>query len=149
MENMGVYTRYKREPEGFRRLVELLESTPKSRRQKMIDVGMTEDPDYTLKALEYVMTFEDILKLPDMELAEVLAKAPPKMTGYAIHGMAAEILARFPKNAKPQVAAEIRDYVEVKVGPVEMGGAQLKLITIARELEKRGHIKTKKIPMTP
>lgn len=143
---MGVYTRYKRDPEGFRRLVELLESTPKSRRQKMIDVGMVEDPDYTLKALDYLMGFEDILKLPDMELAELLAKAPPKMTGYAIHGMAKEILDRFVKNSKPQIAAEIRDYAEVKVGPTEMGGAQLKLITVARELEKRGFIKTKKIP---
>ena len=51
---MGVYTRFKRNPDGLRQLVELLESTPSSRRQKMIDVGMQEDPDYTKQALQYV-----------------------------------------------------------------------------------------------
>ena len=71
---MSVYARFKRSPEGFRKLVELLESTPPSRRQKMIDVGMEEDAEYTNRALQYVMNFDDIIKLPDTELAEVCAK---------------------------------------------------------------------------
>lgn len=143
---MGVYTRFKRSPEGFRALVELLESTPASRRQKMIDVGMQEDPEYTRKAMEYVLTFEDITVLPDLELAEVMAKAPSRMTAYALSSAPEEVKMRFIQNAPPMIAAEIRDYLSIKVGPREIGGAQLKLVAIARELEKKGFVRVKKIP---
>ena len=69
---MSVYARFKRDPGGLRKLVELLETTPILRRQKMIDVGMAEDPVYTEKVLKFVMTFEDVIKLPDVELAELI-----------------------------------------------------------------------------
>src|SRR5690606_9321698 len=124
-----------------------LESTPKSRRQKMIDVGMAEDPDYTIKALQYVMTFEDILALPDPELAELVAKAPGKMTAFAISSMDEEVRDRFLRCAQPAVAAEIKDFLQVETGPREIGGAQMKLITTARELERAGYIRTKQIPV--
>lgn len=145
---MGVYTRYKRDPSGFRQLVELLESTPKSRRQKMIDVGMSEDPDYTIKALQYVLTFEDVLNLPDAELAELLAKAPGKITALAISSLEQAVKDRFLKCSQPMVAAEIKDYLQVEVAPREIGGAQMKLITVARELERAGYIRTKQIPVS-
>jgi flagellar motor switch protein FliG len=137
---MGVYTRFKRGPEGFRALVELLESTPASRRQ------MKEDPDYTQEAMLFVLTFEDIIKLPDLELAEVLAKTPARTVALAIRQSADEVKQRFLRNAKPQVAAEIKDYMTVEAGLRETGGAQLKLIEVARQLERRGLVKTKHIP---
>ena len=81
---MSVYSRYKRDPDGFRKLVELLETTPKERRERMIEVGKKEDYDYTEKALSYLMTFKDILEMKDEELAEVLVKAPPRMIAISI-----------------------------------------------------------------
>src|SRR4051812_32826622 len=96
---MSVYARFKRDPDGFRKLVELLETTPISRRQKMIDVGMAEDAPYTEKALSFVMTFEDVMKLPDLELAELIATAPTRMTGYAVAKASKEVQQRFLKNA--------------------------------------------------
>jgi flagellar motor switch protein FliG len=146
LSDMGVYTRFKRTPGGFRALVELLETTPVSRRQKMIDVGMAEDPDYTLEALKYVLNFDDIVKLSDPELAEVLSKAPPRTTAFAISAASDDIKARFVRSSKPPVAAEIRSYMGVKCGLREMGGAQMKLIEVTRQLEKAGYVKTKHIP---
>jgi flagellar motor switch protein FliG len=144
---MGVYTRFKKNPDGLRQLVELLESTPASRRQKMIDVGMTEDPDYTKLALQYMFTFEDILKLPDTELAEVVAEAPGRFTALAIHSATNDVKTRFLSKAPPRVAAEIKEFLEVtNVTPVQIGGGQMKLIEVARKLEKRGAIKTKRVP---
>ena len=148
---MGVYARYKRDPDGFRKLVELLESTPKERRQKMIDVGMAEDPDYTQKALSYMMSFQDILTLPDTELAEVVTKAPPQMTAFAISKLDETVKDKFVRCAqiKPQVMAAIRDYMEADVSIHQIGGAQLKLVMTARELERAGLVRTKKIPINP
>jgi len=145
---MGVYTRYKRDPEGFRKLVELLESTPKSRRQKMIDVGMQEDPSYTEKALALMMNFQDILGLPDEELAEVVTKAPAQMTAFAITKLDEPTQERFVRCAqtKPPIMAQIRDFLGVDASIHQIGGAQLKLVSTARELERRGLVRTKRIP---
>lgn len=143
---MSVYARFKRDPEGMRKLVELLETTPMSRRQKMIDVGNAEDPDYTEKALGFVMTFEDVMNLPDLELAEVISAALPRMTGFAISKSRPEVKERFLKNAIGGKQAEIRDFMEVNPTLSEVGGAQLKLVEVTRGLEKKGLIKTKQIP---
>lgn len=144
---MGVYTRFKRNPDGLRQLVELLEATPGSRRQKMIDVGMQEDPDYTQKALQYVITFEDIVKLPDLELAEVLSETPARFSAFAIYSAAEDVKNRFLAKANPRAAAEIKEFLETpNVTPVQIGGGQLKMIEVMRKLEKRGLVKTKRVP---
>jgi flagellar motor switch protein FliG len=142
---MSVYARFKRSPDGFRKLVELLETTPMSRRQKMIDIGMAEDPEYTRRALEMVMTFKDIIGLPEMELAEVCAKTPPRMLAYALNLADEPTQTRFLRCSKPRVAAELKDFLSVKIGPAEVGGAQLKVVETARDLERQGFVRTKKI----
>ncbi|MBI3534543.1 MAG: hypothetical protein HY072_03520 [Deltaproteobacteria bacterium] len=143
---MGVYARFKRNPDGFRALVELLETTPPSRRQRMIEVGMDEDPHYTELALKYVLNFKDIINLPDVELAEVMAKAPSRSLAYALNGQSEDVIKKFLRNSPNNIAAEIRDYLAINVGPREIGGAQIKVITIARELERKGLVRTKIIP---
>ena len=144
---MSVYARFKRNQDGFRQLVELWETTPIERRKKMIEIGRAEDADFTERALQYVMTFEDVLSLKDMELAELLAITPSRLTGLAIAMASEDVKTRFLKNAKPQLAAEIRDFMNMKVGLREVGGAQLKLVEKTRELERKGLIKTKRIPL--
>ena len=126
---MSVYARFKRDQDGFRKLVELLESTPASRRQKMIDVGMEEDPDYTRKALEYIMTFDDVIRLPELELAEVCAKAPSKMMAYALSQQPQDVKERF-----------------LRCSPREITGAEIKVVETARDLERKGFVRIKKIP---
>jgi flagellar motor switch protein FliG len=144
---MSVYARFKRDHDGFRKLVELLESTPASRRQKMIDVGMEEDADYTTKAMQYILDFQDIIDLPEMELAEVCAKAPPRMIAYAISQLSQDVQDRFLKVCKPKVLGEVRDLMVVQVGLREIGGAQIRVIESARELERAGYVRTKRIPV--
>src|SRR4051812_42709893 len=114
---MSVYARYKRNPEGFRSLVELLESTPASRRQKMINVGMAEDADFTKRALQFMLSFEDVLNLPESELAEVLSDAPARTSGMAVALATAEIKERFVRAAPPPKKAEVRDTAEESIPP--------------------------------
>lgn len=144
---MSVYARFKKDPEGLRNLVELLESTPLSRRKRMIELGMEEDPDYTQKALEFVLSFKDVLALSDNELAEVIAEAPARMTGYAIHAASKEIQKRFVAAAQQKQVSEIREVLEIQqVRPSEIGGGQMKLVATLRKLEKKGVLSKKKIP---
>ncbi len=145
---MGIYSRYKRSSDGLRRLVELLEGASSSSRKRMIDAGMAEDPEYTQLALKYVMTFEDIIQLPDLELAEVMYKAPPRFIALAMNGLPPEIQSRLMSCCPPKVAGEVREFQKSPCTPLEAGGARVKLIQVARELEKSGHIHTKQIPLT-
>lgn len=144
---MSVYGRFKKAKGGFRQLVELLETTPVSRRQKMIDVGMKEDPDYTLKALQYVMSFEDVMKLEEMQLAEVVAKAPARTIAMAISPFDEETKMRWIRCSKPPAMMEIKDLLATKFTNTEIGGAQLKLVATTRELERGGKVKVKHIPL--
>jgi len=113
----------------------------------MIDVGMAEDPNYTKKALQYLMTFDDVLKLSNEELAEVLSIVPPRLAAIAINQATAETKNRFLSLSKPPVRAAIQDFLSLKVGLREIGGAQLKLVESTRQLERKGLIRTKHIPL--
>ena len=144
---MGVYTRYKKSPSGLRQIVELIESAPPSRRQKMIDVGMKEDPEYTNKILRFVFNFEDLIQLPDSELAELLAGVPALWMAYAIHDQSQEVQARWLALSSPQVFMEVKEVLaNPKVSPFQMSAGKVKMIAMARSLEKKGYIKTKAIP---
>lgn len=142
---MGVYTRYKKDPNGFRKLVELLEITPKDKREKMIAAGLAEDPDYTKKAMAHMMTFLDILGLADGEFAEILALAPPKILAMAFSAAAADVKTRVLTLAPRRSMADIKDIIDAQYKPGEIGGAQLKMIEYARDLERRGKIGLKRI----
>ncbi|MEO5971072.1 MAG: FliG C-terminal domain-containing protein [Bdellovibrionia bacterium] len=143
---MGVYTRFKKAHDGLRLLVELLETTPGSRRQKMIDVGMEEDPEYTQKALQCMFTFKDIMTLPDFELTQVISETNPELVGYAIQSADEEVKMRFLRLTPPKMLGAIREAVELPATPLQMSGAQVKMVQATRKLEKRGIVKTKRIP---
>lgn len=144
---MGIFTRYKKNPDGLRQLVELWEGTPEIRRQKMIDLGMAEDPGYTQKALQYLFTFQDVLDLQDLELTELIRSVPSRFVGYAIYGLSKEAQARFISKALPAGVNEMKEILEMpNITPSQIGGGQAKLVEAARKLEKKGIIKTKRIP---
>ncbi|MEK6578840.1 MAG: FliG C-terminal domain-containing protein [Bdellovibrionota bacterium] len=143
---MGIYTRYKKSPDGFRQLVELLESTPSIRRKKMIDAGMAEDPEYTEEAMKFVFTFEDVLALPDNEMAELVNQVPPRVTAFAIAKLNDDVKDRMYRCGNPRMVSEVKEYLSGNVEMRDIGGAQLKMVEALRKLEKRGMIKTKRIP---
>lgn len=144
---MSIYARYKREQEGFRQLVELLELTPLARRQKMIDAGMQEDPDYTQKALEFIMVFTDLIGLRDPELAELVFATPPRYVASAIQSLTQEQKDRFIRCARPAQGGEIKEFLDQPVGPKEVSAAQYKMVELARDLEKKGYVSVKRIPL--
>ncbi|MGE4234298.1 MAG: FliG C-terminal domain-containing protein [Bacteriovoracia bacterium] len=143
---MSIYARYKKSADGFRQLVELLEAAPKAKRDKMIEVGMQEDPDYTYKALEFVIHWEDILKLNELELAELVSAAPANFLAHAFSAASNEIKDTVLRCAKPPKNGEIKDFFESEISKAQIGVAQLKIITIMRDLERKGKIHTKRIP---
>jgi len=76
-----------------------------------------------------------------------MARAPARIAAYAIQGLEQAERDRFLKCTPPKLISEVKDFLEVKALPSEISGARTKVITIARELERKGLVKTKAIPV--
>jgi hypothetical protein len=63
-----------------------------------------------------------------------------------MQGFDKEQVTRFLRCAPPKVASEVRDLLAVKPTERDISGARYKLISVARELERRGIVKVKVIP---
>ena len=112
----------------------------------MIDAGMAEDPEYTEEAMKFVFTFEDVLALPDNEMAELVNQVPPRVTAFAIAKLNDDVKDRMYRCGNPRMVSEVKEYLSGNVEMRDIGGAQLKMVEALRKLEKRGMIKTKRIP---
>ncbi len=133
--------------EGFRKLVSLLETTPLEKRRKMLEVGMKEDPAYTTEAVKYLMNFADILALQEMELSELLARAPLRIVALSIHPLSEEVRKRFLHHAPRKKQADLKLMLEGSAPSLSLvGGAQLQMVGHLRELEKNALIRFKRIP---
>lgn len=144
---MSIYDRYKKDPDGFRRLVELLETTPMKRRQELIDRGMKEDPSYTKAALDHIITFQDIVGLPEMELTEVIAAMKPKNVAFCIvKEENAQVKERFLACVQKTRVIEVHSYLDMTPAATEIGQAKKEAIAAARKLEQSGILNLKRIP---
>jgi flagellar motor switch protein FliG len=144
---MSVYYRYKKTEGGFRSLVELMEQTPLSRLQKMIGVGMIDDPEYTQKALNYLISFDDICRASDPDLNEILKQTNnSKIIAYSFHAESSEMKQKVLKLVPRSIQQDVSLLLETPIALAENKGAQFKIIGITRELERNKVLSIKKIP---
>ena len=141
-----MYDRYKRDPDGFRRLVELLETTPLKRRQELVAAGLKEDADYTNAAMDHILTFQVVMALPQMELTEVLAGLKAKSVAHAILGLPEAERERLLACVQRAKVVEVNSYLDTTPSPIELGQAKKEAIIKARELERSGVLTVKRIP---
>lgn len=112
----------------------------------MIQAGMVEDPEYTQAALRLLLSFDDIVNLAQEELAEVLARMQPRILAMAILGTEPEVQARMLRCAPLRFLDEIQTYLGSSTSSSETNGARLRVIGVARQCEKAGLVRTKRIP---
>lgn len=143
--------RYVKDEKGFRKYVELMETMPTAKRQSMMAAAKSEHPLFVETAEKYVISFDRICRLPDMELTEVLAspQLKPELIATAIlsledAGLREKMLAQLPRNRLLLVNNELKDAQPPK--PFDIGAARLQKIQTTRELEKAGKLESLQIP---
>ena len=143
--------RYAKDDDGFRKYVELMETTPTKKRQKFLDAAKAENEKFATTVEKYILTFDRITKLPEMELAEVLGAdgLKPEAIANAISSVpdAAErerLVKMIPRKYAPQIQLQMKDFPNPK--PEQIGASRLQVIQMARELEKSGKLKSVQIP---
>lgn len=143
---MSMFARYLRDQNGLRRLVELLETTPLKRREELIKAGAEEDPEVIALAMEYIITFRDIIDLDQMELTEVLAEMKPKAIAFCALSVTEKQKQKILDSIMRQLEVEVNSYLEFTPSASETGQARLTAIKAARSLEAANKIGLKKIP---
>jgi len=143
--------RYLRDDNGFRKYVELMETTPTAKRRTLMDAARKENAVFVEAAEKFILTFERITQLPEMELAEVLGSAglKPEVVAIAIlsvsdTGARERMTNCIPRNMATPILLELKGRGEPK--PTEIGSARLQLIQRARELERSGKLKSIQLP---
>ena len=131
--------RYLKDDQGFRKYVELLESTPPKKRQTLADLARKENALFVETAEKYLLTFDRITKLPEMELTEVLGAEGLKTEILAVAISTAEhpelkerLLQNLPRNLTAPVQLALKELPVPK--PADIGAARLQLILKALEL---------------
>lgn len=147
---MGI-ERYSGTDAGFRQYVELLETTPPKKRQEFLDAAKKENAAFAENIEKFIITFEKITKLPEMELAEVFGATGLKAEFMANAILSVQdssvkdLLVKFvPRKMAAEVMLLMKDFPSPK--PPEVGAARLAMIQTARKLEKEGKLKTLLIP---
>jgi hypothetical protein len=143
--------RYLANDKGFRKYVELLETTPSRKRQQFLDAALKENRQFAEAAQACIITFERITKLPEMEIAEVMG-APglkPEVMAAAILsvedlGVQANLVKAIPRKIVGLVQAAMKDFPFPQ--PNEVGAARLAFIEAARALERQGLLVSFLIP---
>lgn len=143
---MGIYDRYKKNIDGFRNLVIFLETSTPDKFAKFVELGKNEDPEFLSKALKYVISFDDILAMEEMQFNELFIGLPPKFIADAIGDFSEDEKLEFLKRLHTSMQTKVRNEFEDEVKPGAIINARIKIITEARALEKAGAITLKKIP---
>jgi flagellar motor switch protein FliG len=141
---MGVYSRYKKQQDGLDNVCALWESSSAVKRQKMIEVGMKEDPEYTKMALSNMLNFEDIIKVSDSILMEILEKAPAYSIANSLRSYPQQ-KDRFLKLAPARFRLDLKFFFDIKVSPAEETNAHMFFIKTARSIEKKHGLKIKRM----
>lgn len=146
---MGI-ERYNKDDEGFRKYVELLESTPVGKREKFLEAARAENEEFARAAERAVLTFERITRLPELELTEVFGASGLKIEALCVallsldEALRERMMACVPRTVLPKLQLWMKD--NPRIDQAAVGSAKLQIIQMARSLEKDGKLKTVALP---
>jgi flagellar motor switch protein FliG len=138
--------RYMKSKDGLREYIIFLEEMIPSKRERFASMAKAENPKFVEEALKYVLTFDRLLSLPDMEITEVFASVAPKMVAYAIRSLPDEKLKHVSSLIPTNKKIEIKSYQDDNPSVQEQNIARFACIKQARALEASGLLKSIRIP---
>ncbi|MCF7803990.1 MAG: hypothetical protein K9N46_01640 [Candidatus Marinimicrobia bacterium] len=100
-----------------------------------------ESPELAKEIKRYHLLFEDLVKLPDDVLREVLKQVEPKEIAYSLKGQPDETREKFMENMPERAQIILEDEMRLLEGPQprrKVESAQKKLVSAAKELEDEG-----------
>lgn len=125
---------------GVRAVAGLLNRLDRTSSQAALDAIQTQTPELATAIRDLMFVFEDLLKVNDAVLREIVQRADRKVLMIALKGTTEELRGRFMQNMSKRAGEMLREEMEL-LGPVrmrEVEKAQAEIVAIARKLEEEG-----------
>jgi flagellar motor switch protein FliG len=129
---------------GVRAVAELLNRLDRTVSQPVIESLEGQNPDLAVSIRNLMFVFDDLMKVEDTALREIVQRADRKVLTVALKGTTEEMRVRFFQNMSKRAADMLREEMEV-LGAIrlrEVEKAQHEVVAIARKLEEEGLLTT-------
>lgn len=129
---------------GVRAVAELLNRLDRTISQPVIEAIEGQNPDLAVSIRNLMFVFDDLMKVEDSALREIIQRADRKVLTVALKGTTEEMRSRFYQNMSKRAADMLREEMEV-LGAIrlrEVEKAQHEVVAIARKLEEEGLLTT-------
>jgi len=129
---------------GVRAVAELLNRLDRTVSQPVIESLEGQNPDLAVSIRNLMFVFDDLMKVEDSALREIVQRADRKVLTVALKGTTEEMRNRFFQNMSKRAADMLREEMEV-LGAIrlrEVEKAQHEVVAIARKLEEEGLLST-------
>jgi flagellar motor switch protein FliG len=129
---------------GVRAVAELLNRLDRGISQPVLEGIEARTPELAVSIRNLMFVFEDLLKVDDNGLREIIQRADKKMLATALKGSIEDMRARFFQNMSKRAAEMLKEEIDV-MGAIrlrEVEKAQQEIVAIARKLEEEGLIVT-------
>jgi flagellar motor switch protein FliG len=129
---------------GVRAVAELLNRLDRTVSQPVIEAIEGQNPDLAVSIRNLMFVFDDLLKVEDSALREIIQRADRKVLTIALKGTTEDMRNRFYQNMSKRAADMLREEMDV-LGAIrlrEVEKAQHEIVAIARKLEEEGLLTT-------
>ncbi len=127
---------------GPKTVAEILNRLDREATKEILDNLAKENPELANQVRDLMFVFEDILKLDDMAIREILKRVDKKVLIVALKGASDELKEKFFSNMSKRAAETLKEEMEY-LGPVklkEVEAAQREIVELIRKLEDEGVI---------
>ena len=129
---------------GARAVAEMLNRLDRSASQAALEMIESHSPDLAASIRSMLFVFEDLVKVDDSAIREILQHADRRILVIALKGATGALRARFFQNMSKRAGEMMREEMDM-LGAVrlrEVEKAQQEIVSIARKLEEEGLLQT-------
>jgi len=132
----------KRTYSGFQNVAALMNSVDAETSREILESIEGQDSKLAFSIRELMFTFEDFLRVPDVQLRELSATVDKKALAIALKGANPELRDHFFRTMSGRAVEMLREDID-SLGPMkskDVNKAQVEMISLARTLEEQGKL---------
>ncbi len=127
---------------GFQNVAALMNSVDAETSREILENIEGQDSKLAFSIRELMFTFEDFLRVPDVQLRELSATVDKKVLSIALKGTTMELRDHFFRTMSGRAVEMLKEDID-SLGPIkstDVNKAQADMISLARSLEKQGKL---------
>jgi flagellar motor switch protein FliG len=127
---------------GFQSVADLMNNVDANTSREILELIEKQDAKLAISIRDLMFTFEDFLKVPEVQIREITSAVDKKVLTLALKGASEEIKTLFYKTMSSRAIEMMKEDAE-SLGPVrgkDVAKAQVEVVALARKLESEGKI---------